>query len=147
MQIPFERTKDSFGRVKPGRAFPRENGRGTPYALDPDMTALALAASLFLSQANPPPFPPPHHTQLTATLRCDWGSVAQVDASGGRLLVQTTIGVITYLVSANDPVYGPDGLGSGTVSGLRTGQPVHVYFHFAGDGARVDEIDLDPPSR
>lgn len=111
------------------------------------MTALALVASLFLSQANPPPFPPPRHAQMTATLRCDWGSVVQVDGSNGRLLVQTTIGVITYLASPGDPVFGPDGLGAGTVSGLRTGQPVHVYFHFANDGARVDEIDLDPISR
>ncbi|HYV47251.1 MAG TPA: hypothetical protein VFA20_20470 [Myxococcaceae bacterium] len=111
------------------------------------MNALALVASLFLSQANAPPFQAPRHVQVTATLRCDWGSVAQVDASNGRLLVQTTIGVITYLVSGSDPVYAPDGLGAGTVAGLRTGQPVHVYFHFTNDGARVDEIDLDPPSR
>lgn len=111
------------------------------------MNALTLVASLFLSQANPSPFPAPRHTQMTATLRCDWGSVVQVDGPNGRLLVQTTIGVITYLAPPSDPVFAPDGLGAGTVAGLRTGQPVHVYFHYANDGARVDEIDLDPLSR
>ena len=63
------------------------------------------------------------------------------------VMIGTTIGVITYVISPNDPVFGPDGLGAGTIAGLRVGQPIHVYFHFATEGAKVDEIDLDAPGR
>ncbi len=106
------------------------------------MNALVLIASLTMSQAAPPPFQAPHHIPITASLKCDWGSVVQVDAQAGRLLIQTPIGVVTFIVAAGESVWGADGNIATTVGALRVGQPIRVYFHVQ-DGARVDEVDVD----
>ena len=102
----------------------------------------AIVLMLVLGQASGLPFPAPRHITATATTRFDAGTVAQVDAANGRLFTNSTIGVITYLVSPNETVWGADGSASGTVASLRPGQSVRVYFHVS-DGARVEEIDLE----
>src|SRR5262245_53593170 len=105
------------------------------------MTLPALIAVL-LSQTPNLPYPAPRHIAATSELRCDWGPVVEVQAQAGHLLIQTGVGVVTYIVSPSQYVYGPEGNISGSVNALRAGQSVHVYFRYA-DGARVDEVDLD----
>src|ERR1700684_1835688 len=101
------------------------------------MSPASLVAASLLSLA----YPAPVHITPTDQTRCDWGTVSQVNAAESKLILSTSIGMITFLADPNGLVYGTDGAQAGTVAGLKNGQNVRVYF-VVDNGAKVSEVDL-----
>jgi hypothetical protein len=102
------------------------------------MTALLPAVLLLLSQ-----FPAPRATAVTPELKCDWGPVVSVtQGEHPTLVVETPAGPVTFQVTAEQPVLGPDKQARGLVSALKPATKVRVYY-VRDKGARAVEVDLD----
>ncbi len=101
------------------------------------MTA-AAAALLFFTAL---PFPAPKVAPMTDQLKCDWGTISSVDPQGGKLIVATAAGPVTFLVPPSVAVLGADGQPLPSVSALKPGQRVRIYY-VIDHGARPTEIDV-----
>jgi len=101
------------------------------------MTAVAAALLLFTAL----PFPPPKVAPVTDQLKCDWGTISSVDPPGGKLIVATAAGPVTFLVTPTVVVLGADGQPLASVSALKPGQRVRIYY-VVDRGARPTEIDV-----
>ena len=101
------------------------------------MTAAAAALLIFTAL----PFPPPKVAPVTDQTKCDWGTISSVDPQGGKLIVATAAGPVTFLVPASVVVLGADGQWLPSVSALKPGQRVRIYY-LVDHGARPTEIDV-----
>ena len=99
------------------------------------MTAAAAALLIFTAL----PFPPPKVAPVTDQLKCDWGTVSSLE--GGKLIVATAAGPVTFLTSPSVVVIGVDGKPLPSVSALKPGQHVRIYY-VVDRGARPTEIDV-----
>ncbi len=99
----------------------------------------AAAAALLIFTALP--FPAPKVIQVTDQTKCDWGTVTSVDEKGTKMIVATAAGPVTFLIGADVQVIGTDGKSLGSVTALKTGQHVRVYY-VVDNGARLSEIDV-----
>ena len=102
------------------------------------VNAWLVAAALVL---NALPFPPPKVITVTDKTKCDWGPIASVSAAGTEVVVTTPAGLVTYKVSPETQIIGPDGKPMGGVSVLRAGQTIRVYY-LVDNGAKAQEIDV-----
>jgi hypothetical protein len=92
------------------------------------------------------PFPAPKLAPANDAMKCDHAVVIAVDAGISQLRANTAAGLMVYKIPPQAQVLGADGRPSGTVSGLRAGQRIRVYYSvndLVSDGAHVAEIDLD----
>lgn len=99
----------------------------------------AATAALLIAAALP--FPPPKAATVTDQLKCDWGTISSMDREGGKLIAATAAGPVTFLIDASLPVFGPDGQPLPSVSALKPGQRVRIYY-VIDRGARTTEIDV-----
>jgi hypothetical protein len=108
-------------------------------------TASSLVLAAFLHAAPAPaglPFPAPRIVQVTEQLKCDFGTVIEVDAARGRMTGSTRAGNITYLVGPDAQVFSKDGHPAGGIAAVRAGSRYRAYYVLDG-GAKVLEIDLE----
>ena len=103
-------------------------------------TAVVAAATAVALAAPTPPFPPPKFIGVTPEMKCDWGPITEIK-SDSRLVVRTDAGPFTVETGSKVRVAGPDGKALPSVSSLRLGQNVRVYY-LVNDGARAQEIDV-----
>jgi len=98
--------------------------------------ALVLAAGAL-------PFPAPKLIPVSDALRSDAGKVVLVDASKLQMTMSAPAGLITFKIS-DAQLVGLDGRPAGSVTALRVGQNVRVYY-VVDNGAIAKEIDLEAP--
>ncbi len=98
----------------------------------------AAGAALLIFTALP--FPAPKVVQVTDQMKCDWGTVTSVDENGSKLIVATAAGPVTFQAGPGVPVIGADGKSLGSVTALKSGLHVRVYY-VVDHGAKVSEID------
>lgn len=103
------------------------------------MNAAALLLAAVLAA---PPFPPPRVAQASPALKCDRGTVTQVDAARGELRVATTAGTVTYRIGPDVQAFDREGKPAGAATGLVAGARVRVYY-VVEDGARAQELALE----
>ncbi|MGC4116746.1 MAG: hypothetical protein QM765_19740 [Myxococcales bacterium] len=102
-----------------------------------------LIASLLVAVAlTGTPYPPPKLAPQSDQLKCDTGVVVAADASLGQLRVNTPAGLVVFKAAADTQLIGADGKPAGTVTSLKPGQKVRVYY-VVEDGAKVSEVDLE----
>jgi len=109
----------------------------------------AAGAALLIFTALP--FPAPKVVEATDQMKCDWGTVASLDERAAKLIVVTAAGPVTFKAGPNVPVIGADGKSLGSVSALKPGQHVRVYY-VVDNGAILSEVDVleertQPPGR
>lgn len=103
------------------------------------MNVLAAAVIALLAAS---PFPAPKLAQVTEKTKCDWGPIASISADGNTMVLTTPAGPVTYQVGLGVQVFAADGKPMGTVTSLRSGQGVRVYY-VIDNGAKAIEIDLE----
>ena len=107
------------------------------------VATMNLLASILLTAAlGSSPFPPPKLAPQSDQLKCDSGVVVAADAAVGQLRVNTSAGLVIFKAPGDTQVVGADGKPAGTVSALKPGQKVRVYY-VVDDGAKVNEVDLE----
>jgi hypothetical protein len=105
--------------------------------------ALLRNLALLLVAAGNLPFPAPKVIPVTDSLRCDAGKVVQIDAAKLEMTMSAVAGNITFK-AAEAQVVGPDGRALGSVTAVRVGQGVRVYY-VVDNGAIAKEIDVEAP--
>ncbi len=105
------------------------------------MNTPALLLSLALLGAVPP-YPPPKVVPYSEALKSDSGSVVAIDSAISELRLNTPAGLVIYKVPPSFPVLDATGKSAGTVSGLRAGQRVRVYY-VVENGAQIQELILE----
>jgi hypothetical protein len=99
----------------------------------------AAAAALLILTALP--FPAPRVVEATDQMKCDWGTVASVDEKNSKLIVATAAGPVTFQTNPSVQVIGVDGKSLGSISALKSGQRVRVYY-VVDHGAILSEVDV-----
>lgn len=101
-----------------------------------------LPAALLAAALAGTPFPPPKLAPVSDQLRCDSGVLVAADSAMGQLRVNTPAGLVVFKAATDTQVVGADGKPAGTVTVLKPGQKVRVYY-VVDDGAKVSEVDLE----
>src|SRR4051794_33071132 len=101
------------------------------------MRTLALLALI----AGALPFPAPRLITVTDATKCDWGSIASLDAQKGTLMLTAGDGPVTFQVGPATQVLSAEGKPIGGIGALKAGMNARVYYEVK-NGAQASEIDL-----